>query len=147
MNGVCTRNQTIAAIDTVADNSGRITSIMGKPGETGLTRIIHAAGYSYRGMIAAFRHEAAFRQEALLALILCPLAVYIGDTSFEISVLIASVVLVLIVELLNSAIEAVVDRIGPEHHELSGRAKDLGSAAVFLSLTCLFIVWLGVILN
>jgi len=110
-------------------------------GNTGLKRIILAAGYSAKGLRAAFIHEAAFRQELLLALILIPLACWLDVDATQRLLLIASLVLVLIVELLNSAIEAVVDRIGPEHHELSGRAKDIGSAAVLLTLLLGAWIW------
>jgi len=114
---------------------------MSKPGKTGIRRIVDAAGYSLNGFRAAFKHEAAFRQELLLALVLIPVAIWSGKTNIERALLIATVLLVLIVELLNTAIEAIVDRIGPEHHELSGRAKDIGSAAVFLSLINVIVVW------
>ena len=99
---------------------------MAKTGNTGLTRIIKAAGYSKQGLQAAWVNEAAFRQEALLALIMIPAAFWVAENSIELILLISVVFLVLIVELLNSAVEAVVDRIGDEHHELSGRAKDIG---------------------
>ena len=120
---------------------------MGKTGTTGLRRIFNAAGYSLQGLKAAFKHEAAFRQELLLVIILLPLAVYLGQDGLERAVMIGSLFLVLIVELLNSAVESVVDRVGDEHHELSGRAKDIGSAAVFLSLLNVVVVWLVVTLN
>lgn len=107
---------------------------MGKPGKTGLARIIDAAGYSAQGLKAAWQHEAAFRQELVLALVLTPLAFVVGATLLERLVLLALTWQVLVVELLNSAIEAVVDRIGAEHHPLAGRAKDMGSAAVLVSL-------------
>ncbi len=118
---------------------------MAKPGATGLTRIIHAYGYSMKGLRAAFINESAFRQESMLALLLTPLAIFLGQNAIEYILLIGSVLLVLVVELLNSAIEAVVDRISDEHHELSGRAKDIGSAAVFISLCIVVLVW-GLIL-
>ncbi|MGD8566785.1 MAG: diacylglycerol kinase [Gammaproteobacteria bacterium] len=98
-----------------------------------------------RGLSAAFKNEAAFRQELALAVILAPVALYIGQSNIERTLLIASLLLVLIVELLNSAVEAVVDRISNEHHELSGRAKDIGSAAVFVSLANVVIVWAMII--
>lgn len=110
---------------------------------TGIKRIILAAGYSIAGLKAAFRHEAAFRQELLLTIILIPLACWLKVESPQRVMMIAVLFLVLIVELLNSAIEAVVDRIGPEHHELSGRAKDLGSAAVLLSLLLTVYIWIA----
>ena len=118
---------------------------MAKTGHTGLTRIINATGYSILGIKAAFKHEAAFRQELMLALILIPLAFWLSASKIELVLLIASVMLVLVVEILNSAIEAVVDRFGDEMHELSGRAKDMGSAAVALSLLNVALVWAIVI--
>ena len=118
---------------------------MAKSGATGIKRIINATGYSMHGLAAAFKHESAFRQELALVVILAPVAIYIGQSSVERSILIASLILVLIVELLNSAIEAIVDRVGHEHHELSGQAKDIGSAAVFVSLANAVIIW-GIII-
>ena len=112
-----------------------------KPGATGITRIINAAGYSWKGFKAAFKYEAAFRQELALTIILVPLAFWITTDAVELSLLIGSVILVMIVELLNSCIEAVVDRFGGELHTLSGRAKDIGSAAVLLSLVNVVVIW------
>jgi len=97
------------------------------------------------GLVAAIKHESAFRQELALVVVLTPLAVYFGQTNIERSILIGSLLLVLIVELLNSAIEAIVDRVGSEHHTLSGQAKDMGSAAVFISLVNVVLIW-GLIL-
>lgn len=114
---------------------------MGKPGNTGLKRIWNATFYSLAGLRAAWRGESAFRQESLLCVVLIPAAFWLGTTAVERSLLVGSCLLVLIVELLNTGIEAVVDRIGSEHHDLSGRAKDLGSAAVFLSLALVLVVW------
>ena len=114
---------------------------MPKPGKTGLTRIIHAFGYSMQGIRAALKHEAAFRQEMLLAIILIPLAFFITQDAVKLALLISTPLLVLVVEIINSAIEAVVDRFGEEHHELSGRAKDMGSAAVFFALMIVAVVW------
>lgn len=119
---------------------------MSKPGNTGITRVIKAAGYSWAGLKAAFKHEAAFRQELALCLIMIPAGLWLGQTGIERALLIGSLLLVLIVELLNSAIEAVVDRFGGEQHELSGRAKDIGSAAVFIALLNVFVIWLLVLL-
>lgn len=116
-----------------------------KPGKTGITRIIAAGGYSWQGLTAAFKYEAAFRQELFLTIILIPVALWFGKSGTEMALLIGSLFLVLIVEVLNSAIEAVVDRFGPELHELSGRAKDTGSAAVFLALTNVVVIWLLVL--
>ena len=114
---------------------------MAKPGNTGLTRIVKATGYSAKGLCSAWQHEAAFRQELILMLFLTPMAFVVGDGLTQQLLLLAVAWLVVIVEVLNSAVEAVVDRIGTEHHELSGRAKDLGSAAVFLALTLTVVVW------
>jgi len=110
-------------------------------GKTGLARIINAAGYSWAGLAAAFRHEDAFRQEVFLALLLIPLAVVLGETGIERALMIGAVLGVLIVELLNSALEAAVDRISLEHHLLIKRAKDMGSAAVMIALVNVAVVW------
>ena len=114
---------------------------MAKPGATGITRIINATGYSMKGLKSAWINEAAFRQELVLVLALMPLAGWLGDSLNEILLLVCISWLVVIIEVLNSAVEAVVDRIGSEHHELSGRAKDLGSAAVFIALALNALVW------
>ena len=114
---------------------------MGKPGNSGIRRIIRATGFSVQGFGHAWRHEAAFRQELTLAVVLLPVAIWLGQSLLEKLLLILSLMLVLIVELLNSAIEATVDRIGSDHHELAGRAKDLSSAAVFISLVVVLAVW------
>lgn len=108
---------------------------------SGATRVFKAAYYSYKGILSAIKHEAAFRQELYLAVVLIPLAFWVDVTKLERLALVAVVVLVLVVELLNSGIEAVVDRVGVEHHELAGRAKDMGSAAVFLCLILCAFVW------
>jgi diacylglycerol kinase (ATP) len=118
-----------------------------KKGSTGLKRIWNALGYSLAGLAAAFRHEAAFRQELLLAAVLIPLTLFLPAAALGKILMIASVMLVLIVELLNSAIEATVDRVSPEHHPLAKRAKDIGSAAVLLSLANVLIVWLLVLFD
>ncbi|HEY8354174.1 MAG TPA: diacylglycerol kinase [Methylophilaceae bacterium] len=110
-------------------------------GKTGLRRLINAFGYSMAGLRAAYRHEDAFRQEVLLAVILLPLAFHLGDTALQTALMVACVFLVMIVELLNSSIEAAVDRISLEQHPLAKRAKDIGSAAVLLSLINLVVVW------
>jgi len=114
-------------------------------GKTGIKRLINAIGYSFSGFKAAFQNEDAFRQEVFLTIILVPLAFYIANNSLEIVLLLFSTLLVPIVELLNSAIEATVDRISLEQHKLAKRAKDIGSAAVFLSLVNLFAIWLIII--
>ena len=111
------------------------------PKATGLTRLIRAFGYSMQGFAGCFRHEAAFRQETAASLLLIPLALWLGHNGVERALLIGSWLLVPLTELLNSALEAVVDRIGPEHHELAGRAKDIASAAVFLALVNAAVCW------
>ena len=110
--------------------------------KSGLQRIVKACFYSLSGLQLAYRHEHAFRQEVLLAVILLPIACLVPVTPVERVLLIGTVLLVLIVELLNSSVEAAVDRIGLEHHHLSKRAKDIGSAAVFLALVLLAVTWL-----
>lgn len=110
-------------------------------GKTGLKRVWNAFFYSLEGFKAAWKHEDAFRQEALLALVLIPLALFMVDTALERALLIASILLVLIVELINSAVEATVDRISLENHELAKRAKDIGSAAVMIALINVLVVW------
>jgi|ERR1019366_186542 diacylglycerol kinase (ATP) len=114
-------------------------------GKTGLKRIWNALFYSFDGLAAAYKHEDAFRQEVLLALILIPAALFMPVSSIGKGLMVASVLLVLIVELLNSGIEAITDRVSLEDHALAKRAKDLGSAAVMLSLVNVFAVWLLVI--
>ena len=114
---------------------------MPKPGYTGIERVIKATGYSWQGFRAAWSNESAFRQECTIGILLLPLAFVIGQTMFQVAVLIAVLAVVLITELLNSAVEAVVDRVGQEYHDLAGRAKDMGSAAVFVSLSLVVIVW------
>jgi len=110
-------------------------------GKTGLRRVWNALFYSIDGFGAAFKHEDAFRQESILAALLIPAALWLGDTGMECALMIASVVLVLIVELINSAIEATVDRISLENHALAKRAKDIGSASVLLALLNVVVVW------
>jgi diacylglycerol kinase (ATP) len=114
-------------------------------GKTGLRRLINATRYSLSGLTAALRYEDAFRQEAMLAAILVPSGVMLGTTAVERALLVGSVLLVLVVELLNSAIEATVDRVSLEDHPLAKRAKDLGSAAVMLSLLNVAVVWVLVL--
>jgi diacylglycerol kinase (ATP) len=116
-------------------------------GATGLRRIINATHYSLDGLRQAARHERAFRQELVLTAVLVPLALWLGDNGVERAILIASLILVLIVELLNSAIEATQDRISGEQHPLAKHAKDFGSAAVMLALVNVALVWLVVLLG
>lgn len=111
-------------------------------GRTGLDRLIRATGYSMAGLVTAYRGESAFRQEFWLAVLLFPLAFWLGRGWAEIALLISTLTLVLIVELLNSGIEAAIDRVSLELHDLSKRAKDLASAAVFLSLLLCAGIWL-----
>ncbi len=110
-------------------------------GKKGLTRLWNALGYSRDGIKAAWQNEAAFREEILLAAIAIPLAIFLGKTGVDRAMLIGSIILILIVEILNSAIEAVVDKASPEKHELAKRAKDMGSAAVLFSLLNAAVVW------
>lgn len=120
---------------------------MGKTGITGIRRIINATGYSWKGICSAYKHEAAFRQELWLAVILIPAGILLGETLLDKAILVSSLLLVLVVELLNSAIESVVDRVSDEHHELAGRAKDMGSAAVLFALVIAAIVWAAVLIE
>ena len=120
---------------------------MGEHNEvTGLRRIWNAGLYSAAGLRAAWRYEAAFRQELLLCVLLVPAAFWVGGNAVQRALLLGSALLVLVVELLNSAIEATVDRMGEERHPLAGRAKDMGSAAVFISLWMVVLCW-GLIIH
>ena len=108
----------------------------------GITRLLRAFGYSFQGFRHTWREEAAFRQEVALALIVVPAGLYFGRTGIERALLVSPMLLILVVEILNSAVEAVVDRLGSERHPLAGMAKDMGSAAVMLSFVLLGTVWL-----
>ena len=110
-------------------------------GKTGIKRLANAFTYSVAGTLAAFKHEDAFRQEVFLSAVLIPLAIYLGQTAIEQALMIASILLIIIVELLNSSVEATVDRISVKRHKLSKRAKDIGSAAVFFSLVNAAVIW------
>ena len=114
-------------------------------GKTGLRRMINATRYSLAGLAAALRHEDAFRQELMLAAVMIPFGLWLGKSGVERALLVGSVLLVLIVELLNSAVEATVDRVSLDDHRLAKRAKDIGSAAVMLSLLNVAVVWLLVL--
>jgi diacylglycerol kinase (ATP) len=116
-------------------------------GKTGLVRIWNAFKYSLDGLRAAFRHEDAFRQEVLLAIVLLPIALFSHHSATEKALLVFTVLLVIIVELVNSAVEATVDRISLEHHRLAKRAKDIGSAAVLITILNLVLVWALVFLG
>ena len=116
-------------------------------GKQGLTRLFNALGYSRDGLSAAWKNEAAFREEVLLAAIALPLAVVLGKNGVERALLIGSILLILIVEILNSAVEAVVDKASPEKPELAKRANDMGSAAVLLSLITAAAIWASVLLG
>lgn len=118
---------------------------MAKPDNTGIRRILRATKFSAQGLHSAWVHEAAFRQEVVLLVILIPAAFWLGETVLLQALLIGVCLLVLIVELFNSAIEAAIDRHGDEQHELSGRAKDIGSAAVMISLAIVLLTWGAVI--
>ena len=111
----------------------------------GFTRIVRATVHSWQGLCAAYRHEEAFRLEVWLCLVLIPLGLYLGDGGLAKALLVGSALLLPLVEILNSGLEAVVDRIGAEHHELSGRAKDMGSAAVAIAIAILGLTWLLVL--
>jgi diacylglycerol kinase (ATP) len=117
------------------------------PKHKGFKRIVAATKYSFHGLKLAAQTESAFKQELIASLVLIPLAIWLGDSSIEQSLLISSVVFVMIVELLNTAVEAVVDRVSPDFHELSRQAKDLGSAAVFLSISLASLVWVLLLSN
>jgi diacylglycerol kinase (ATP) len=112
-----------------------------RPKPTGLIRLVNAFGNTWKGYVGAFREEAAFRQELALCVVLFPLGLWLGQNGIERALLVGPIFVILIVELLNSGIEATVDRIGLERHQLSGLAKDLGSAAVFTSFALLAVVW------
>jgi len=112
-----------------------------KPGYRGLKHLVHSTRYSLKGLKAAFRYEAAFRQEVVLCVLLLPVAGWIADDLLSWLILVGSCLVVLITELLNTAVENVVDRIGSEKNELSGRAKDIGSAAVMLALMLAVLCW------
>lgn len=114
---------------------------MGDHNQGGLRRIVQAARYSWQGINAAWNSEAAFRQEVLLCLVLIPAAFWLGVTALERALLIGVCLLVLVIELLNSAIESAINRISEEHHPLSGRAKDMGSAAVLFGLLIVVVTW------
>ena len=116
-----------------------------KPQTSEIKRILNAFVFSSKGIVAAFRNEPAFRVEVVFFIIFLPLGLYLGKSNVEKAILVGSLFIVLIAEIVNSAIEAVVDRIGPEIHPLSGRAKDMGSAAVLISLVMVVSVW-GIIL-
>lgn len=133
----------VAVGNSKAEVGNKVSSLLGLLKR----RIMVASTYSWQGLKACFEHEEAFRVEVFSAALLLPLAFIIAETAVELVLLIGSVVLVLIVELLNSAIESVVDRISGEQHELAGRAKDQGSAAVMLSMGLLGLTWLLVCLS
>ena len=116
-------------------------------GQTGIKRLANAFSYSVVGTLAAFKHEDAFRQEVILSTILIPLAIYLGQTAIEQALMITSILLIIIVELLNSSVEATVDRISVKRHKLSKRAKDIGSAAVFFSLVNAAVIWFLILIK
>ena len=130
--------------DTINANDN--SEVNPQKARTGLNRIIHAGGYSIQGLIAGWG-ETAFRQETMAAFVLVPLAFWLGDNWVETALLAGTVLIVMIVELLNTGIETAIDRIGPEWHALSKRAKDMGSAAVLLSLLLCGGVWAAALLQ
>jgi diacylglycerol kinase (ATP) len=120
---------------------------MAAQGKKGLDRLYHATIYSWQGFKAAYKSEEAFRQEVFLCIVLIPLGLYLGQNGIERAILLGAVLLIPIVELLNTGIEVLTDRVGTEHHKLSGRAKDIGSAAVLLSLINAAVVWALVLID
>ena len=119
---------------------------MNKPAKKGMARIVAAFGYSIKGLKAAYKNEAAIRQELMAGVIIVPLAFFVAENGIELALLLGSAILVFLMELINSAIESVVDRIGAEHHELSGQAKDIGSALVLIAILLCFVTWGAIIL-
>jgi diacylglycerol kinase (ATP) len=115
---------------------------MGSENENVIGHIINAFRYTFDGLKSAWKNELAFRGEVVVAIIMIPLGIWLGQSAVEQALLIASILLILLTELVNSALEAVVDRIGPERHELSKRAKDMGSAAAFISMVTAALVWI-----
>ena len=133
--------------DSHQSDGGKVSDASARKGKTGLTRVINAFFYSMAGLRAAFRDEDAFRQEVVLAALLIPLAFFMPASGVGKALMMASVLLVLIVELLNSAVEALADRISSEKHDLIKKAKDIGSAAVFIALVNVPVVWLLVLMG
>ena len=129
------------------NETARPVVVAGRAKLRGLARLLLSFGNSWQGFAGAWREEEAFRQESLLALVAIPAGLWFGQSGLERAVLIAPMLLILIVELLNSAVETAIDRIGVERHALSGLAKDLGSAAVFVSFVLLTVSWLLVLLG
>lgn len=122
-----------------------MTQKMNKPDRKGLARIVAATRYSIKGLQAAYRNEEAIRQELLAGIVVIPLAFVIAENGVELALLLGSAILIFLMELINSAIESVVDRISLEHHPLSGQAKDIGSALVMVGLLLFAVVWLAII--
>ena len=116
-------------------------------GNTGFTRIIKASQYTWQGLRAAYKHEEAFRQELWASLVLIPVGFWLGQNGVEKALLVGTLLLLLLVEILNSSIEAVVDSIGQEHDELAGRAKDMGSAAVAIAIVLIIVVWILILVG
>ena len=112
-----------------------------------ISHIINAFRYTFAGLKSAWKNELAFRGEVVVVTIMLPLGIWLGRSAVERALLIASILLILLTELLNSALEAVVDRIGPERHELSKRAKDMGSAAAFISMVTAALVWMIIVVD
>lgn len=120
---------------------------MGNKNESLFGHIKNAFIYTFAGLKAAWKNELAFRGETVVAMVMVPLGLWVGRSAVERSLLVASILLILVTELVNSALEAVVDRIGPERHELSKRAKDMGSAAAFISMVTAALVWIIIIVD
>lgn len=128
----------------MSDEQKSVNPAFDKKTNTGIKHFFNAMDYSSKGLRSAFKNESAFRQELALLVITAPIALWLAPNWFQCSILISSIVFVMVMELLNSAIEAVVDKTGLEHHHLSGRAKDLGSAAVMMALFLAGTLWIGV---
>ena len=120
---------------------------MASGNENLISHIINAFRYTFAGLKSAWKNELAFRGEVVVVTIMLPLGIWLGRSAVERALLIASILLILLTELLNSALEAVVDRIGPERHELSKRAKDMGSAAAFISMVTAALVWIIIVVD
>jgi diacylglycerol kinase (ATP) len=116
-----------------------------KKGKTGIDRIVAATIYSWKGFVAAYKFEAAFRQELLIAIVGFVLAIFLSDNSTEFLLLVVPLLLILLAEMVNSAIESAIDRFGGEQHELSARAKDMGSATVFVALSIATLSWVMIL--
>ena len=140
------RNKESSLYDHRINGYQRVVN-MGAGNDNLIRHIINAFRYTWAGLVSAWKNELAFRGEVVVAIVMVPLGIWLGRSAVEQALLIASILLILLTELLNSALEAVVDRIGPQRHELSKRAKDMGSAAAFVSMVTAALVWIIIALN